>query len=654
MCGLAGFLDGAAHDDAAAMLACAQGMARQLAHRGPDSAGAWVDERAGYGVGHQRLAILDLTPAGAQPMLSRDSRYVLAFNGEIYDFRRLRARLEGQGVRLRGTSDTEVLLECIVRDGLVPTLREVDGMFALALWDRRERALVLARDKAGEKPLYYGRAGRAFVFGSELNALRAHPDARFELDRDALSMLMRLSYIPAPWSVFRQVRKLAAGTLLVVDGHGQHGEPSPYWSVREVAEAGLARPWDGTADEAVDELERLLRVAVRNRLESDVPLGAFLSGGIDSSTIAALASQESTSGLRTFAVSVGAGNADEGPAAQAVARHLGTVHTELRVEARDGLDLVPTLPAMYDEPFADPSQIPTALICAAARSHVTVCLSGDAGDEVFGGYNRYTAGEAVWRRSARVPLRARTTAGALVMRIPPAGWDALYARAARAIPSLRGRDAVGTKVHKAARLVMAQSEHDAYQSLVSQWQDPDELVLGGQEHPTAAAAGGWLPGAGLAGDMMYLDALSTLPDEMLTKVDRASMAVGLEVRVPLVAPDVVAFAWSLPPSLKIRSGQGKWPLRQLLARHVPQELWDRPKLGFDPPLGEWLRGPLRPWAEDLIGPSFLRNQGLFEPGRVASMWREHQDGRGNHDYALWALLVAQQWLVAQAQPVVAA
>lgn len=614
----------------------------------------WVDGAAGYAVGHQRLAILDLSPAGAQPMVSRDGRYVLAFNGEVYDFRAHRRRLEAGGVTFRGGSDTEVLLESIATDGLLRTLRCIDGMFALALWDRRARTLVLARDKAGEKPLYYGRAGRTLVFGSELSALQAYPGAQFELDRDAIALLMRLSYIPAPWSVFREVRKLPAGCVLQVDDTGRHGEARAYWSPRELVEQGRADPWDGSAAEAVDELERLLRTAVRNRLESDVPLGAFLSGGLDSSTVAVLAQQELAGRLRTYTVSVDSGTADEGPAARALARHLGTEHTELRVDVQEGLDLVPRLPVLYDEPFADPSQIPTALMCAAARRHVTVCLSGDGGDEVLGGYNRYTAGQRLWGLCSRAPYGARASAGRALTRVAPAAWDALYQRAGRVVRRAKDRQDVGTKIHKAARVLAARDGRDVYRNLVSQWQEPGRLVLGAQERPSAATSAGWLPARDLAGDMMYLDSISTLPDEMLTKVDRASMAVALEVRVPLIAPDVMAFAWRLPPEMKIRGGQGKWVLRQVLARHVPRQLWDRPKLGFDPPLGSWLRGPLRPWAEDLLARPLLEDQGLFAAPIARSLWQEHLSGAANHEYALWALLVTQQWLqVQQSDPVTA-
>lgn len=637
------------------LLHAADRMAAALAHRGPDAEGAWADETAGIGLGHRRLAVLDLSPAGAQPMVCACGRYVLAYNGEIYDHRRLRRELEQQGTSFRGGSDTEVLLEAVCRWSLPEALRRVNGMYALALWDRQRRVLTLARDRLGEKPLYYGWAGSTLLFGSELTALRAHPALRPAVSREALALLLRYSYVPAPWSVYENVWKLPAGSWLEVaeaTAAGGPGRPVPHWSLEQAVARGRADPFRGSMEEAVEELDVLLRDAVRLRLESDVPLGAFLSGGVDSSVVSAIAQAESAAPLRTFTVGVGGSGreGDERTAGAAVARHLGTDHTEIALRPQDALELVPRLHELWSEPFADPSQLPTALLCREARRHVTVCLSGDGGDEVFAGYNRTVLGASLWQRSRMLPRPARRALAGRLLRDAPQVWDARLRRLDGVLPAALRHYTPGTKLHKLSALLAADTEQEAYLSLVSQWDAPDLVVLRSRSaeptSPVGAAAD-----LRAARRMMYLDAVTALPDDMLVKVDRASMAVGLEARVPLLDSRVVELGWRLPLAFHIRNGRGKALLRQVLDRYVPRALVDRPKLGFDPPVAAWLRGPLRPWAEDLLDAGRLDRQGVFAVAPVRKRWEEHLSGARNHDYALWAVLMAEQWLEHDSVPV---
>lgn len=621
MCGIAGLLDPGGGASAEELARRARAMAGAVAHRGPDDEGVWVDAEAGVGFGHQRLSVVDLSPAGHQPMVSADGRWVIGYNGECYNAPELRAALPGGGTGLRGHCDTEVVVEAVAAWGLVGALDRIDGMFALALWDRRQRELHLVRDRLGEKPLYYALAGGAVLFGSELRALAADPRLYREIDRTALALLLQLNYIPAPRTIYAGARKLAAGTMVCFRA-GQKGwpEPATWWDFRSEARAAMQRRPGGRVDEgeAIDRLEAVLRESVRRRLVADVPVGCFLSGGIDSSLVAALAG----SGLRTFSVGFGGAEGDETAHAGAVARHLGTDHTEIDLSADDALAAVPSLHAAWDEPFADPSQLPTLLLCREARRQVTVALSGDGGDEMFGGYRRYTAGALLGRGVVAAPRPVRSAA----------------ARALGAVPSTAWRG-MGGRVAKLRSFLGAQSGSDVYMSLVSAWPDPSEV---------AGSPSGWEPPAlgwsnGLADQMMAWDTLSTLPDEMLVKVDRASMSVGLEVRVPLLAPAVMASAWALPPGLRIRGWQGKRALRAVLYRHVPRALVDRPKAGFDPPLGTWLRGPLREWAGDLLSPAQLEADGLLAPGAVQQRWSAFLSGEPGHDYALWAVLSFVSW-----------
>lgn len=643
MCGIAGCLRAARDADAATLGAWATEMAGTLAHRGPDDAGTWVDPDAGVALGHRRLSIIDLSPMGHQPMVSADGRWIMTYNGELYNTGDLRAPLVATGAELRGSSDTEVLLETISRHGILEALRRVDGMFALAVWDRSRRVLTLARDRMGEKPLYWGWQNGTLLFGSELKALRRHPDFVGRIDRDAAGSMLRYGYVPAPWSIYHGIGKVMPGTVLEIDPARRGVENSvAYWSLRELAEG--ARDSELTDTQVVDRLEGLLAAAVRSRMAADVPLGAFLSGGIDSSTVVALMQAQSATPIRTFTIGFAEQGYDEAEQARAVAAHLGTEHTEIYVTAADALGVVPALAQMYDEPFADPSQIPTHLVSALARRSVTVALSGDAGDELFGGYTRYTFHRGVWGRLSRVPSPVRGLAARSIRQLSPARWDALGRRLDPVLPAAVPRARLGDKLHKGASMLGAQTPEQVYRPLLSHWHDPAGVVLGGSEHLDAVVdPTRWAAVSDATERLMYLDSVAYLPDDILVKLDRASMATSLETRVPLLDPKVIAFAWSLRLDQKIRRGQGKWPLRQVLHRHVPQHLVDRPKMGFGVPVGEWIRGPLRPWAEDLVDDRSLREGGLLDPAVVRARWSEHLSGTRDWSYALWDVLMLAAW-----------
>jgi asparagine synthase (glutamine-hydrolysing) len=620
-------------------------MAVPLAHRGPDDEGTWCDPAIGVGFGHRRLAVIDLSAAGHQPMVSADGRWVACYNGECYNAADLRTALPGGGKHLRGHCDTEVVVEAIAAWGLSAALALINGMFALALWDRHDRVLHLVRDRLGEKPMYYACLNRTVLFGSELGALVAHPRFRPSVDRRAIAALLRLNYIPAPATIYTEARKLAAGHM-VSFCPGQTGWPQPsmWWDFSAMAQAARAnRPAPGArSQEGLDRLEVVLRDAVARRMVADVPVGTFLSGGIDSSLVTALAQTVAPTPVRTFTVGFGGEGQDETSHAAKVAHHLATDHTQIDLSPNDALAVLPGLAALWDEPFADPSQLPTALLCRVARRHVTVALSGDGGDEMFGGYRRYTAGTALSRFLLPVPRVLRRAGATALGAVPPAAWQRAEMVGRRLFPRLVAGD-VGTKAHKLASVLPARSPSEVYLGLVSSWANPESLVVG---DPLASWPGpqnfSWIGDPAEA--MMAWDTLSTLPDEMLVKVDRASMAVSLEVRVPLLDHRVAEAAWTLPPTLRIVRGAGKQALRQLLARYVPWPLVDRPKTGFDPPLALWLRGPLRPWAEDLLAPSRLRAQGLIDAEPVRACWTAHLEGRPGREYALWSVLALQSWL----------
>ena len=637
MCGIAGFIAGRAQSAAPQLSNIAGSMNRSLQHRGPDDDGVWIDAEAGVALVHRRLSIVDLSMAGHEPMISADGRYVLVYNGEVYSHEEIRPSLIARGVSFRGHSDTEVILELIAAFGLDATLPRLIGMFALALWDRRERTLTLVRDRLGIKPVYWAKFGDLFLFGSELKALRAHPGWTPRIDRNAAASFMRLNYIPAPHTVYEGVHKLEPGTILALPWGG---EPriERFWDARKVAQAGLADPLRGSDRELTDELEALLTDAVGRRMIADVPLGAFLSGGTDSSTVVALMKAANVGPVKTFTIGFDVAGFDEAPHAAAVARHLGTDHTELMVTARQALDTIPQLPEWFDEPFADASQIPTHLVSAMTRRHVTVALSGDGGDELFAGYNRYRMARRFWRGMSLLPRGLRQKLAVVLTDISPDRWS----RALSLLPArLPGQ--IGDKLHKAAS-VLALADGDAvYRRLVTHW-EPDQVMPGTSEpkgilwdHTLATEF------PSLLDRMQLLDLVTYLPDDILTKVDRASMAVALEARVPLLDHRVVEFSWRLPQAMKMRGGKSKWLLRQVLYRHVPPELIDRPKMGFGVPLGEWLRGPLREWAETLLAENRLRDGGLFDAAHVRRHLAEHLSGHRNWQYLLWSVLMFEAW-----------
>jgi asparagine synthase (glutamine-hydrolysing) len=637
MCGIAGVLDlaSAAREtlarDATAMADC-------LAHRGPDDHGLWSDPNVGIALTHRRLSIVDLSPAGHQPMTSADGRFVVTFNGEIYNFQELRPELEARGIRFRGHSDTEVMLEAFAAYGIAATVKRLIGMFAIGVWDRRERTLTLIRDRLGIKPLYWTKFGGLFLFGSELKALRAYPHWTPRIDRGAVAGFMRHNYIPAPHSIYEGVSKLEPGCILTLPWGG---EPriERFWDAREIARAGLADPLQVSDGELIDQLEDLLKDAVRRRMVADVPVGAFLSGGIDSSTVVALMQAANAGPVRTYSIGFDIAGYDEAQHAAAVARHLHTEHTELTVTSKEAFDVIPRLPDYYDEPFADSSQIPTYLVSAMTRQHVTVALSGDGGDELFGGYNRYQLAQRFWRNLALVPRPIRHGLAQALRALPADRWSGLF----NLLPAALRPAQAGDKLHKLASVLALDDIGAVYRRLVTHWEPA--VLLPGVEEPKGPLWDETLGKdfRGLLERMQYLDLVTYLPDDILTKVDRASMAVALEARIPLLDHRVVEFAWRIPRQSLIRDGDSKWPLRQVLYRHVPPELVERPKMGFGIPLGEWLRGPLRDWAEALLSEKRLHDGGFLDAAQVRLAWEEHLSGQCNWQYPLWDVLMFEAW-----------
>ena len=655
MCGVAGFLDGGCSLPEGAS-ATARAMAGAVAHRGPDDAGVWLDREAGIALAHRRLAVIDLSPAGRQPMLSASGRSVIVFNGEIYNHSELRRRIETRfpnAAGWRGRSDTETLLAAIECWGLEEALRAAAGMFALALWDRKDRTLSLARDRMGEKPLYYGWQNGVFLFGSELKVLAAHPAFGGGVDRNALALLLRDLYISSPWSIYEGIRKLPAGACIRISAGrgrkdtGEMPEPRPWWSLRNVIEAGRARPFEGTPEEAVGVLHDVLVGAVRRQMVADVPLGAFLSGGIDSSAIVALMQAQARRPVRTFTIGFEKSAYDEAPYARALARRLETEHTELYVSARDALDVIPRLPTLFDEPFADSSQIPTFLVAGMARRHVTVALSGDGGDELFGGYLHYTWTPRFWRMLLNVPTPLRCLGARAVATALSPGFGQLPTRVLNRTELGRKWLRRGAGARRLAWLMDSRTPEQLYYRQRSLCPKPALVVRGASEPATILSEpASWPNAPELEHRLMAVDALNYLPDDILVKVDRAAMGVSLETRAPFLDHRVVEFVWRLPLSVKIRNGRGKWVLRQVLYNYVPKELVDRPKKGFAVPLASWLRGPLRDWAEALLDERRLRSEGFFDPGAVRRRWSEllSQPRRRQSADHLWSILMFQAWL----------
>jgi len=647
MCGISGFFDSSRRSGNDELRATVLEMVDTLRHRGPDDSGAWADAEAGIALGHRRLAIVDLSPEGHQPMRSVCGRYVISFNGEVYNFSALRRELEGLGYTFRGHSDTEVMLACISQWGLLSAVTRFNGMFAFALWDRRERLLHLVRDRMGEKPLYYGWMGKTFLFGSELKALRAHPDFKPEVNRGALALYLRHNYIPAPYSIYQSISKLEPGMIMTIKTTDSRGLPEfrRYWSALAVAEQGVAEPFAGSVQEALFHLDELLRDAVKLRMHADVPLGAFLSGGLDSSTIVALMQAQSEKPVQTFTIGFNEAAYNEAHDAKAVARHLGTAHTELYVRPEEAMAVIPLLPTLYDEPFSDSSQIPTFLISQLAQRHVTVSLSGDGGDELFAGYTRYFWGQKLWQTIGRMPPGLRTLSARGLTSLSEHSWETIFRWMGPVLPEKIKQRNAGDKIHKLAEMLATGLPETLYLGLVSHWKNPASVVLKSAEPPTVLTDHAqWANLTDFLQRSMYLDMKTYLPDDILVKVDRASMGVSLEARVPFLDHRVVEFAWQLPLSMKIRDSQGKWLLRQLLHRYVPKALVERPKMGFGVPLDSWLRGPLREWAETLLDEKQVRDQEFFDPNPIRQMWAEHLSGRRDWQYHLWDVLMFQAWL----------
>ena len=640
MCGFAGFI-GYNNFCTDKVESVASNMGDTIFHRGPDDFGSWRDDNAELMLIHRRLSILDLSIAGHQPMVSPSGRFIIAFNGEIYNHLTLRSKIKNRS--FKGHSDTETLLSLIETYGVVTALKEIVGMFAFVLWDRDKKNLYLVRDRMGEKPLYYGWQNNVFLFGSELKALKSHPAFCGEIDRDSISMQLRNSCIPAPYSIYKGIKKLLPGTFLKLsmeaDGFFKKELPKPqrYWSFAAVAESGVKNRIIDSESAIINELDYLLSQSVRDQMIADVPLGAFLSGGVDSSVVVALMQKQSPVPIKTFSIGFNERGYDEAIYAKEVASYLGTDHTELYVTAQQAMDVIFRLPQLYDEPFSDSSQIPTFLVAEMTRQHVKVALSGDGGDELFGGYNRYVKTHQWWGKINAIPKSIRHMVSKGLLTVPPGLWDRM------------GYAAVGLSGNLAAKLAGVLSVEDSsslYKHFTTHWDDPAAVVIGGREsfenisNPSIELSN-------MVEQMMVLDGLTYLPNDILTKVDRAAMGVSLETRIPLLDHRIVEFSWKLPLNMKIRHGQGKWVLRQLLYQYVPKELIERPKMGFGVPIDSWLRGPLKGWAEDLLDESRLRREGYFYPQPIRKKWEEHLTGKRNWQNHLWDVLMFQAWLEQQ-------
>jgi asparagine synthase (glutamine-hydrolysing) len=647
MCGIAGFLNRSTDSSESRLLEIARGMSAALTHRGPDDEGQWADPACGIALGFRRLSIIDVSPTGHQPMVSASGRFVVIFNGEIYNYEDLRAELvRNFAVRLRGTSDTEVMLHGFDAWGFEPTLRRLNGMFAMAVWDREQRALYLTRDRLGEKPVYYGWLGGTFLFVSELKSFFAHPAFQAEINEESIPLYVRYGYVPAPLSIYKHVLKLPPATFLKVTSGDGAGAPQSYWSLHDVVERAAESRFDGSLDEAVDSLTARLQRSIQQRMQSDVPLGAFLSGGIDSSTVVALMQTVSAQPVHSFSIGFKEDSHDEAKHAARVAKHLGTKHQEFYVSCQEALDVIPRLPELFDEPFADSSQIPTFLISQLAKQYVTVALTGDGGDEVFGGYNRYIWLGRVWSSISRVPRRTRPALGGALTLLSPNAWNSLFRAFGPILPQSAKHRSTGQKLHKIAQVLRAENERELYHRISSIVPFPSDL-LDGNDFPIAESRLEVPSGLQVAEQMMYLDTLTYLPDDILTKVDRASMGASLETRAPFVDHEIVEFAWQLPLAWKIKDGKGKYIIRKVLEKILPPALTERPKAGFEIPLGDWLRRELRDYVEATLDERSLRQHGYFDVAAVRAKWREHLSGRRDWQFQLWNVLMLQAWLTRQ-------
>lgn len=642
MCGITGFLNIRNDLDRREIQAIATSMHKSLAHRGPDDADVWQDPDVPLVLAHRRLSIIDLSAEGRQPMMSASGRYVTVYNGEIYNYLDIRADLEQLGHTFRGRSDTEVMLTAFDQWGINQALQKLNGMFAIVLWDRQERQIHFIRDRFGKKPLYVGWAGGNLVFSSELKAFHKHPAFESEISQQGLSNYMHYAYLCAPYSIFKNVWQVLPAGRLVVNASAikpgtdlsEHMEA--YWFMPDVVNQARAHPIHETEGDVIDDFENRLKLAVKQRMISDVPLGAFLSGGIDSSTIVALMQQVASNPVKTFSIGFEEQAYNEAEHAKKIAEYLGTEHKEFYVTGKEAMDVIPTLPDMYDEPFADSSQIPTHLVSKHARDHVTVVLTGDGGDEILGGYERHFMIPAAWKKVGWMPHPFRALGAAILTIIPEQVFDV----------ARPGHPQFGRRIHKLAGLVRQHGTMDVYNYLMSSWIKPEAVVLNADDPLIPLTDPLWqVPGLNMGEGMMYGDTLSYRPNDLMVKVDRAGMAVSLEARAPLMDYKLFEYCWALPHHMKVRGMSGKWLLKQVLKRHVPESLYDRPKMGFGVPINQWLRGPLNEWAAELLNPQKIKEQGLLNAQVIDKIWQEHNKGlninsSGSH---LWTVLMFQAW-----------
>ena len=642
MCGIAGFID---HEGFSVKYAKQIGnaMGKAIQHRGPDDSGLWIDKENGIVLSHQRLAVIDLSVSAHQPMVSSSGRYVICFNGEIYNHKDLRSELDliGKSPLWRSHSDTETILACIDAYGLKKTLIKLIGMFSIALWDKSAKEVILARDRNGEKPLYYGANGRLLLFGSELKALRAHPKFIPKINRDALCLYLRHNYIPQPYSIYEGIKKLPPGHFVKLK---KNAVPEEYWSLNQNIISAELNPFEGSEKEALNALDKLLISTVKGQMQADVPLGAFLSGGVDSSLILALMQEQSSRPIESFTIGFNDKEFNEAPFGKEVAKYLGTKHNELYISSKTAREVIPKLPKIFDEPFSDSSQIPTFLVSEMAQKQVKVCLSGDGGDEVFGGYNRYTWANSFLSKQVNIPKPFLAFVAKLITGLPPSVWNKLLKPALLVTPQKFRYSNIGDKLHKIAKVLNCSSLEEFYLLLISHWNFPESIVIQGKEPKTILTSEGKIPDK-LSNEeqMMFYDMVMYLPDDILVKVDRAAMAVSLETRAPFLDHRVIDLACQLPLAMKIRDGTNKWCLRQLLYKRVPKNLIERPKMGFGVPIGDWLRGPLRNWAEYLLAEKRIIQSGYFQNLEIQKKWKEHLSGEKNWQYDLWDILMFESW-----------